>query len=160
MQYLDAVWKTTEWSLFIPKQTIQYHGNPSLCPEQQCWRSWSWMVLWRPTRPSELTPKKDVLFIIGDWNAKVGSQETPGVTGKFGLGVQDEAGQRLIKFCQENALVIANTLFQQHKRSLYTWTSPDGQHLPGSSPGGSRVIWRGERVGEEKTYLFINIRLD
>ena len=76
----------------------------------------------------ELTAKKDVLFIIGDWNAKVGSQETPGVTGKFGLGVQDEAGQRLTEFCQENALVIANTLFQQHKRRLYTWTSPDGQH--------------------------------
>ena len=76
----------------------------------------------------ELTPKKDVLFITGDWNAKVGSQETPGVTGKFGLGVWNEAGQRLIEFCQENALVIANTLFQQHKRRLYTWTSPDGQH--------------------------------
>ena len=76
----------------------------------------------------ELTPKKDVLFIIGDWNAKVGSQETPGVTCKFGLRVQNEAGQRLIEFCQENALVIANTLFQQHKRRLYTWTSPDGQH--------------------------------
>ena len=75
---------------------------------------------------SELTPKKDVLFIIGDWNAKVGSQETPGVTGKFGLGMQNEAEQRLIEFCQENALVIANTLFQQHKRRLYTWTSPDG----------------------------------
>ena len=72
----------------------------------------------------QLTPKKDVLFIIGNWNAKVGSQETPGVTGKFGLGVQNEAGQRLIKFCQENALVIANTPFQQHKRRLYTWTSP------------------------------------
>ena len=71
----------------------------------------------------ELTPKKDVLFITGDWNAKVGSQELPGVTGKFGLGVQNEAGQRLIAFCQENALVIANTLFQQHKRRLYTWTS-------------------------------------
>ena len=68
----------------------------------------------------ELTPKTDVLFIIGDQNAKVGSQETPGVTGKFGLGVQDEAGQWLIQFCQENALVIANTLFQQHKRRLYT----------------------------------------
>ena len=68
----------------------------------------------------ELTPKKDVLFIIGDWNAKVGSQETPGVTGKFGLGVQNEAGQRLIEFCQEHALVIGNTLFQQHKRRLYT----------------------------------------
>ena len=76
----------------------------------------------------ELTPKKDVLFIIGDWNAKVGSQETPGETGKFGLGIWNEAGQRLIEFCQENALVIANTLFQQHKRGLYTWTSPDGQH--------------------------------
>ena len=76
----------------------------------------------------ELTPKKDVLFIIGDWNAKLGSQETPGVTGKFGLGIRKEAWQRLIWFCQENALVIANTLFQQHKRRLYTWTSPDGQH--------------------------------
>ena len=76
----------------------------------------------------ELTPKKDVLFIIGDWNAKVGSQETPGVTGKFGLGIRNEAGQRLKGFCQENALVITNTLFQQHKRRLYTWISPDGQH--------------------------------
>ena len=71
----------------------------------------------------ELTPKKDVLFIIGDWNAKVGSQETPGVTGKFGFGMWNEAEQRLIEFCQKNALVIANTLFQQHKRRLYTWTS-------------------------------------
>ena len=68
----------------------------------------------------ELIPKKDVLFIIGDWNAKVGSQEIPGVAGKFGLGVQNKAGQRLIEFCQENALVITNTLFQQHKRKLYT----------------------------------------
>ena len=77
----------------------------------------------------ELTPqKKNVLFIIGDWNAKVGSQETPEVTCKFGLGIQNEAGQRIIEFCQENALVIANTLFQQHERRLYTWTSPDGQH--------------------------------
>ena len=76
----------------------------------------------------ELTSKKDVLFIIGDWNAKVGRQETLGVTGKFGLGMRNEAGQRLIQFCQENALVIANTLFQQHKRRLYTWTSPDSQY--------------------------------
>ena len=68
----------------------------------------------------ELTPKRDVHFVIGDWNAKVGSQETPGVTGKFGLGIQNEAGQRLIEFCQENSLVIANTLFRQHKRRLYT----------------------------------------
>ena len=76
----------------------------------------------------EQTPKKDVLFIIGDWNAKVESQEIPGVTGKFGLGIQNEAGQRIIEFCQENTLVIANTLFQQHKRRLYTWTSPNGQY--------------------------------
>ena len=76
----------------------------------------------------ELTPKKRYPFIIGDWNAKVGSQEIPGVTGKFGLGIQSETGPRLIEFCQENALVIANTLFQQHKRRVYIWTSPDGQH--------------------------------
>ena len=76
----------------------------------------------------ELTPKKDVLFIIGDWNAKVGSQQIHGLTGKFGLGVQNETGQRLTEFCQENPLVIANTLFQQHSRRLYTWTSPDGQY--------------------------------
>ena len=76
----------------------------------------------------KLTPKKDVLFITGDWNAKVGRQETPGVTGKFGLGILNEAAQRLTEFCQENALVIANTLFQQHKRRLYTWTSPDSQY--------------------------------
>ena len=76
----------------------------------------------------ELIPPKTVLFITGDWNAKVGSQEILGVTGKFGLGVQNEAGQRLTEFCQENTLVITNTLFQQHKRRLYRWTSPDGQH--------------------------------
>ena len=72
----------------------------------------------------ELISKKDVFFIIGDWNAKVGSR----VTGKFGLGIRNEAGQRIIEFCQENTLVIANSLFQQHKRRLYTWTSPDSQH--------------------------------
>ena len=76
----------------------------------------------------KLTPKKDVHFIIGDWNAKVGNQEIPGVSGKFGLGVQNEGGERLTEFCQENTLVIANTLFQQHKKRLYTWTSPGGQY--------------------------------
>ena len=76
----------------------------------------------------ELTPKKDVFFIIGDWNAKVGSQETPGVIGKFGLGIWNAAGQRLIEFCQEHTKVIANILFQQHKRGFYTWTSPDSQY--------------------------------
>ena len=76
----------------------------------------------------ELTHKKDVLFIIGDWNAKVGSQEIPGITGKLGLRVQNEAVQNLTEFCQENTLVIANMLFKQHKRRLYTWTSPDDQY--------------------------------
>ena len=77
----------------------------------------------------ELTPKKkDVFLIIGDWNAKVGSQEVPKVIGKCGLGIQGEAGQRLTELCQKNTLVIENTLFQQHKRRLYTWTSPDGQY--------------------------------
>ena len=76
----------------------------------------------------ELTRQKTVHFTIRDWNAKVGSQETPRVTGKFGFGIRNEEGKRLIEFCQENALVIANTLFQQHKRRLCTWTSPDGQH--------------------------------
>ena len=85
------------------------------------------MVLWRPIRTSR-THKKVVLFIIEDWSVKTGNQEIPGVTGKFGFGVQNEAGQRITEFCQENTLVIANTLFQQHKRWLYTWTSPDGQY--------------------------------
>ena len=111
----------------FPRQTIQYDGNPSLCPNQQFWRSWSWMVLRRPMRPARCNTKKDVLLIIRDWNAKVGSQKIPVVTGKFGLGVLNEAGQRLIAFCHENALVIANILFQQHKRRLYRWTPPDGQ---------------------------------
>ena len=85
-------------------------------------------LLWWPIRPFRTTDKKDVLFSIGDWNAKVGSQEIPGVTGKFGLGVQNETGKKLTEFFQENALVRANTLFQQHRRRFYTWTSPDGQY--------------------------------
>ena len=86
------------------------------------------MFLRKPTRPSRTNIPKDVLFITGDWNEKVGTQETPGVTGKFGHGVQNEVGQRLIEFCQENALVIAKTLHQQHKKRLYTGTSSNGQH--------------------------------
>ena len=85
------------------------------------------MFLWRPTRPFRTNTQKSCPFIIGDWSAKVGSQEIPGLTGKLGLGVQNEEEQRLIEFCQENALVIANTLFQQHKRRLYTWTSHQSQ---------------------------------
>ena len=85
----------------FPRQTIQHQSNTSLYANQQSWRSWSWTVLWRPTRPSRPTPKKDVLFIIEDWNAKVRSQEIPGVTGKFGLGIRNEAGQRLIVLPRE-----------------------------------------------------------
>ena len=108
----------------FPRQTIQYHSNPSLCPfsnaEEAEWFCEDLQDL------LEVTLKEDVLFIIGDWNAKVWSQEIQGVTRKFDLGVQDEAGQRLTEFCQENTLVIANTLFYQHKRRLYTWTSQMG----------------------------------
>ena len=108
-----------------PRQTIQYQLSKSMpqsvTEETEVERFYEDLQVLL-----ELTPKTDDRFIIGDWNAKVGSQETPGVTGKFGFGMRNEAGQRLIEFCQENALVIANTLFQQHKRRLYTWTSPDG----------------------------------
>ena len=106
----------------ISDQTIQHQSNTSLCPNHWCQRSWSWMVLWRPPRPSRSNSQKGVLFIIGDWNAKAESQEIPGVTRKFGLGVQNEAGQRLTNFYQEKALVIANSLFQQHKRWFKTCT--------------------------------------
>ena len=117
----------------------------------------------------ELTPKKDVLFIIGDWNAKVGSQETPRVTGKFGLGIRNEAGQRLIEFCQENTLVIANTLFQQHKRRLYTWTSPDDQYRNQTDYLLCSQKWRssiqsaktrpGADCGKDHEFLIVRFRL-
>ena len=112
----------------FPWQTIQYQSNPSLCPDQYTKEAEVERFYEDLQDLLELTPKKDVLFIIRDWNAKLGSQEIPGVIDKFGLEVQNEAGQRIIEFCQENALVIANTLFQQHKGKLYTWTLPDGQH--------------------------------
>ena len=111
------------------RQTIQYHSNPNLYAPTSNTEEGEVEWFYEDLQDIlELTPPKDVLFIIGDWNAKVGCQEAPAVTGKFGLGIGNEAGQRLIEFCQENALVIANTLFQQHKRRLSTWTSPDGQH--------------------------------
>ena len=128
MQYLDAISKMRIISVHFQGKTfnitvIQVYGLTSNAEEAEVeWFCEDLQDL------LELTPKKDVLLIIGDWNAKVGTQETPGVTGKFGLGVQNEAGQKLIEFCQENALVIANTLFQQNNTRLYTWTSPDGQH--------------------------------
>ena len=104
----------------FPRPTIQYYSSPSLCPTSNAEEAEVEWFCEDLQDLLELTLKKDVLFIIGDWNAKGGSQEIPGVTGKFGLGVQNEAGQRLIEFCQDNALVIANTLFQQYKRRLYT----------------------------------------
>ena len=117
----------------------------------------------------ELTPKKDVLFIIGDWNAKVVSQETPGVTGKFGLGVQNETWKKLMEFCQENALVIANTLFQQHKIRLYTWTSSDGKYQNQIDYILCRQGWRsciqsgkirpGADCGSDHELLIANLRL-
>ena len=121
MHNLDAVSKMTEWSLFVSKANHSKSVYDPTSNAEEGEVEW-FHELW------EQTPIKDVLFVIGDCNAKVGSQETSGVTGKFGLGVWNEAGQRLIEFCLENALVIANTLFQQHKRRLYTWTSPDGQY--------------------------------
>ena len=128
MQYFDAISKMTEWSLFVSKANhsitvIQVYDPISNAEEAEVEEVYEDLQ-----DLLERIPQKDVLFIIGDRNAKVGSQETPGVTGKFGLGMRNEAGQRLIQFCQENSLVIANTLFQQHKRRLYTWASPDGQH--------------------------------
>ena len=111
------------WSLLLKATVIQVYVPTSNAEEAKI--EWFYEDL---QDLLELTPKKDVPFIIGDWNAKVGGQEIPEVMGKFGPAVQNEARQRLIEFCQENALVIANTLFQQHKRRLYTWTSPDVQH--------------------------------
>ena len=110
----------------------------------------------------ELTPKKDVLFITGDWTVKVGNQEIPGVTGKFGLEVQNEADQRLTEFCQENALVTANTIFQQHKRRLYTWTSLDGQYWNLCSQRSSIQSAQtrlGEDCGSDYEFLTVKFRL-
>ena len=127
MQYLDAILKMTEMI------SVHFQGKPFSITAIQVYAltsntekakvEWFYEDL---QDHLEITPKKDDLFIIGDLNAKVRGQEIPGVTGKSGLGVQNEAGQRLTQFFQENALAIANTLFQQHKRRVYTWTSPNG----------------------------------
>ena len=112
----------------FPRQTIQYHHNKVYAPTSNAEEAEVLHFYEDLQDLLELTPKKDVLFIIGDWNAKVGSQEIPGITEIFGLGIQNEAGKRLTEFCKKNTLVIKNTLFQQHKRRLYTWTSPYGQY--------------------------------
>ena len=103
-----------------------YQAPPSMGFSRQ--EYWSGVPLPSPTAPSITNTKKRCLFIVGDWNANIGSQEIPWVTGKFGLGVQNEAGEKLTEFCQQNTWVIANSLFQQPKRWLYTWISADGQH--------------------------------
>ena len=122
MQYLGATSKMAEWLFSFPKQTIQNHSNPSLCPYHRCWRSWSWSVLWRPRRPPRTNirkkEKRGVLLIIGDWNVKVGSQEIPWITGKFGLGEQNESGQSLSEFCQENTVVKANVFVSNTEMTL------------------------------------------
>ena len=152
MQYLDAISKTTEWSLFISNtnHSVSQKSNAEETEVERFYEDLQDLL--------ELTPPKDVLFIIGDWNAKIGSQETPGVTCKFGLGVQNEAGQRLREFCQENALVIANTLFQQHKRTLYTWTSPDSQHRNQIDFILWSQRWRNYRVSKNKTGSWLWLR--
>ena len=125
-------------SCLYPRQTIQYHSNPSLCSNQQCWRSWSWMVLWRPTRPSRTNTQKDVLFIIGDWNAKVRSQDIPGVTGKFGLGVQNEAGQRLTVLPRERTGHSKHPLPTTQEKTLHMditrWSIPKSDWLYSLQP--------------------------
>ena len=128
MQYLDTISKRQMISVHFQGKpsnimVIQFYAFSSNAEEAEL----EWFYEY-PQDLLELTHPKDVLFMIGGWNAKVGSQETPAVSGKFGLGIRNEAGQRLIEFFQENTLVIANTLFQQHKRRLYKWTSPDSQH--------------------------------
>ena len=134
--WMESQTQQNDLDLF-PRQTIQHHSNPSLCPntKKEAEVEWFYEDLQKEAEVEwfyedlqdllELTPKKnDVLFIMDEWSETVGNQEIPGVTGMFGLGVQNEAGQRLTEFCQENTLVIASTIFQLHKRRLYTCTSP------------------------------------
>ena len=118
------------------------------------------MTYWINLQPwgVHLSPQKDEIFIIGKWNAKVASQEIPGVTGKFGPGVQNEAGQRLTEFFQENALVIANTLFQQHKRRLYTGTSPDCHYWNRIDYNLCSQRWINYRVSKKKTGSWLWLR--
>ena len=128
MQYFSAISKMIEWPLCFQGKpfnitVIQGYAPTTNAEESKVERFYEDLQ-----DLIELTTKKDILFIIEDWNAKAGNQEIPSVTGKFSPGIQNEAGQRLTESCQENALVVANTLFQQHKRRLYTWTSPDGQY--------------------------------
>ena len=116
-------WQNDLW--LFSRKIIHYYSNPSLCPNTNAEEA---EQFYEGLQDFLEHKEKDAIFTTEDWNVKVGSQEIPGLTGKFGLGVQNEAEQQLAEFCQENTMVIANTLFQQHKRRLYRWTSPDGQH--------------------------------
>ena len=142
MEYLGEISKTTEWSLFFPEKLFNITVIQAYAPITKAEESKVEQFCEDLQDLLERIPSKDVLFIIGDWNGKVGSQEIPGLTGKYGLGVQNEAGKRLTEFCQENALLIANILFQQHKRQLYTWTSPDGQYKNQTDYILCSWIWR------------------
>ena len=162
MQYLDAISKTTEWSLFVSKanhsisQLSKSMPQPVMLKKLKLNGSMKTYILWRPTRPFRTNTPKDVLFIIGDWNAKAGSQETPGVKGKFGLRVQNEAAQRLIEFCQENALVIANTLFQQHKEKtlhmdITRWSTLKSDWLYSLQPKNGETLHSEKKQDQELT---------
>ena len=142
MQYL-AEWQNNLCS--FPRQTIQHHSNPSLCFNHWCQRHRSWSVLWWPTTLSRSNTPKSAHFIIGDWNANIGSQEIPRIIGKFGLGVQNEAGKRLTEFYQENMLVIANTLFNNMRNS-----STHGHHQMDNTE--SRLILFSVAKDEESLY--------
>ena len=130
MQHLSVISKWQNGLFSFPRQTIWYYSNPSMCPDHLCWRRWSWMTWWGPTRASRTNTKKkkkkkSYPFHRRELECKSRKPKILGGIGKFGLGVQNEAGQRQIEFCQENSLVISNTLFQKHKKRLYTWTSPN-----------------------------------
>ena len=112
----------------FPRQTIQYHSNSSLCLNQQCWRSWNLTVLWRPTRPFRTNTPKRCLFHYRGLECKSRKSRDTWNNRHICLGVQNEVWQRLTELCQETTLVIANTVFQHHRRKLYIWTSPDAQH--------------------------------
>ena len=128
MQFLDAISKTTEWSCSFLMQTIQYHSNPSLCPNQQHWRSWSWTVLWRPTRPFRTNTTKRFSFHYRGLECKSRKSRNTWSNRQSWPWNMEWSRAEANRVLPENALVITDTLFEQHKRRLYTWTSPDGQH--------------------------------
>ena len=149
MQYLGAISKMTEWSQFFPSQTIQHHSNPSVCPNHWCQRNWTWMVLWKPTRPFRTN------INIRGWNAKVGSQEIPGVTGKFGLG-----STKWSRAKSNSILSREHTGHSKHPLPArdYTWTSPDGQYWNQTDYILCSWGWRSSIVSKNKTWSWLWLR--